>query len=156
MKSHLTAIARKTLPLPSRWLLAQGLLHGRVLDYGCGRCGPINNRLISCNLHVDSVTNFDPYYAPIEIKGKFDTIICNYVLCVLPENEGQKVLEHIQKLLKPTGKAFISVRNDVPRQGHGISSRGTYQRWVELPKLPLIRKTEKYRTFLLTPETDLV
>ena len=35
-KSRLTAISRKNLSVPVRWLKKSGLLKGRMLDYGCG------------------------------------------------------------------------------------------------------------------------
>jgi len=156
--SHLTAITRKVLPVPVRWLLQQGnAIQGHVLDYGCGKCAEINNRTIA-QLHcVESMTNYDPYHAPIDlpIKAEFDTILCTYVLCAIPESEENQILRLLRHHLSPDGMAFISVRNDKPKQGHGISSRGTLQRWVELPSLRLLHKTSQFRTFLLTKNSVL-
>jgi len=156
--SHLTAITRRALPVPVRWLLMQGnAIQGRVLDFGCGKCSEINNRTIG-QLHcVTSMTNYDPYYAPIEfsLKPEFDTILCTYVLCALPESEENRILRLLRHYLALDGMAFISVRNDKPKQGHGVSSRGTFQRWVDLPYLRLLHKNSQARIFLLTKNSVL-
>jgi len=159
-KSHLTAIVRKTKPVPTRWLLkhcpalnyteAQFEELGiQVLDYGCGRCGPINFR---------TWDNYDPHYRPWSIwhKRQYDIIICNYVLCVLPQEERLKVLRDIQKRLKPKGLAYISVRNDRPKNGWGRSSRGTYQGRVRKLGLPLYHECAGFRIYWLTKKTEIV
>lgn len=145
--SHLTAISRKTLPVPTRWLRKQGVILGRVLDYGCGKCASVN---------PPSWDNYDPHFYPNGMSGKYDTILCNYVLCTLPNDERMEILHDIQNHLTADGIAYISVRNDRPKQGWGISSRGTYQGRVR--KLPLlcIRETSQYRIFRLTKHTELV
>ena len=147
--SHLTAIARKTLPVPTRWLLQHGMLTGSVMDYGCGKCASVN---------PPGWFNYDPYYQPNANFGtdRFDTIVCNYVLCTLPNRERMDVLKHIQTLLRLNGVAYISVRNDRPKQGWGISSRGTYQGRVRKLPLPILRNVKQYRIYLLTKETKLV
>jgi SAM-dependent methyltransferase len=156
--SHLTAITRRTLPVPVRWLLQQGnAIKGHVLDYGCGKCAEINNRTIA-RLHcVESMTNYDPHFEPIDLsfKSTFDTILCTYVLCTLPESEESQILHTLRHHLRPDGMAFISVRHDKPKQGHGVSSRGTFQRWVELPYLRILHKTSQFRTFILTKNSVL-
>jgi SAM-dependent methyltransferase len=149
-KPHLTAISRKTLPVPTRWLIDNLLLAGDVLDYGCGRCAELNNRIFEKDVLVRSITNYDPHFAPtLPFKKRFDRIICNYVLCVVPASEEHKILKDIQDLLGANGMAFITVRNDVPRQGYGVSSKKTFQRNVVL-NLPMIKKTRYFRMYALT------
>jgi hypothetical protein len=154
MNSHRTAIARKSLPVPVRWLLAHNLLHGHVLDYGCGKCYVLNNRTIRDHPGVFSITSYDPYFAPweapiVSANLRWDVIFCSYVLCTLPKAQEKSILEDIQKRLSPDGKAYIIVRSDRPKQGYGKSSRGTYQRKVKL-NLPLHRETSQYRMYVLT------
>lgn len=147
--SHKTAIARKTLPVPTRWLLKQGLLWGTVMDYGCGKCSGIN---------PEGWVNYDPYWYKLDLtcwSGHFQTVVCNYVLCTLPKSQEKNVLREIQSLLRPSGVAYIAVRNDVPKGGYGKSSTGTYQRKVTL-KLPLVRNTSQYRIYQLTKDIKLV
>ncbi len=152
-KSYLTAIGRKALPAPTRWLIKTGKVWehpGRldVLDFGCGKC-----------ILVNPVTwdNYDPHYKPWNDayhKPAYDIIICNYVLCTLPEAEHMPVLKQIQSLLKSSGVAYITVRNDRPKQGWGLSSKGTYQGKVDL-NLPLIHKTSQFKIYWLTKTTTL-
>lgn len=152
-KSHLTAISRKTLPGPTMWLFGHGHIpsvnsNKRVLDYGCGKAHDINNGVFVAD-------GYDPYYRPEQPTGKYDVIICNYVLCVIPTAAERKVvLAQIQSLLKKHGVAFVSVRNDKPDQGHGWSSRGTYQADVRL-NLPVLRKTREFRMYQLTKQDRL-
>lgn len=140
-KSYLTAIARKALPVPTRWLISKGLTKGNVLDYGCGKCA---------NLNPVDWNNYDPHYAPIDLANcKFDTVICNYVLNTLPENEQAKVLKQIGLLLADNGVAYVSVRTDCPEGGWGYSSRGTYQTKVTLP-FEVVKKVADYCIYRLT------
>jgi 2-polyprenyl-3-methyl-5-hydroxy-6-metoxy-1,4-benzoquinol methylase len=143
-QSHLTAISRKTIPTPVKWVLQNYTISGKVLDFGCGKCASINPS------HWD---NYDPYYNPNGIKQKkYDTIFCTYVLCTLPKSERQQVLKQIISLLEPIyGVAFISVRNDTPKQGWGLSKRNTYQgRATELDKmLLLLYSNSQYRIYIL-------
>lgn len=154
MNSHLTAISRKALPVPVRWLLAQGMIHGHVLDYGCGKCAEINATVLNTAPGVGSVTSYDPYYEPDAInlsnKLQWDVILCTYVLCTLPEKKETSILRTIQTLLAPNGVAYVSVRCDKPRGGYGKNTKGTFQREVIMPFLYELRKTSQYRIYLLT------
>ena len=148
-KSHLTAISRKTLPVPTRWLMKAGLMVGTVMDYGCGKCASVN---------PPKWINHDPYYHAIDLdrlRGSFSTIICVYVLCTLPDAERKPVLADIQSLLTDDGVAYIAVRNDKPKQGWGLSSRGTYQGRVRKIVLPLLYKNAQFRIYKLTKTTNL-
>lgn len=149
-KSYLTAISRKTLPLPTRWLLSQSLVNGRVLDYGCGKCFKIN---------PSTWHNYDPYHCPTtywQWYNCYETIICNYVLCTLPAEERKWVLLNIQNLLTNNGIAYLSVRNDKPKQGWGLSARKTYQGRAQELKLNCIRTCSTYRIYRLTKKDKIV
>jgi hypothetical protein len=155
----LTAISRKDLPNPVKWLLANRLIHGIVLDYGCGRCKPFNDLLPVQYPEIKSINSYDPYYSPDDIilphggEGWYDVVLCTYVLCTLPEKDEKKILKSIKTLIRPNGVAYITVRNDEPKQGYGVSSKGTFQRRVELPYLYEFRKCHQYRIYLLTSDT---
>lgn len=146
-KSHLTAIARRTLPTPVRWLMRRAYVvdHRYVptLDFGCGRCASVNPK---------SWDSYDPYYAPKGIpRGKkYLIILCTYVLCAITPTEREKVLKRIRSLLTPHGIAFITVRNDRPAQGWGCSSKGTYQGRVKKLALPLLYQNSQFRIHMLT------
>lgn len=153
--SHLTAITRRSLPVPTRWLIQRGYLpinpNLSVLDYGCGKCHDINNKHFICD-------GYDPHYRPEGItRSSYNIILCSYVLCTIPDHsEKMDILHKIKDLLTPTGTAYISVRNDRPARGWGFTSRGTYQgRSQKLPLTPFHTCTS-FRMYSLTPNTNMV
>jgi len=101
---HLTAIARTGLSAPARWLDENDLLHGRVLDYGCGR---------GADATLLGIEGYDPHFYSTFPVGKFDVIMCNYVLNVVSPRMGFGILEVIEGLLRPNGSAYVSVRRDI-------------------------------------------
>jgi SAM-dependent methyltransferase len=122
-KSHLTAITRKSLSLPMKYLTNNGLLFGRVLDYGSGR---------GFDADFLQIERFDPYYFPHEPNGLYNTITCNYVLNVVDTKVQQLIISKIYNLLKPNGIAYFTVRRDNFKEG--FTKKGTYQRLVKLDK----------------------
>lgn len=125
--SHRTAIARTKLSAPAAALHTQGALRGRVLDYGCGRGADV--RILRNNGH--NIEGYDPHFAPEEQQGKYDTILCTFVLNVIEdERERRLVLEHIAHLLAPMGRAYVTVRRDLDKTGR--TSRGTWQGHIVL------------------------
>ena len=130
--SHLTAIDRIKLSSPSQFLLGQNLLKGRILDFGCG----LGNDVKFLQQNGLDITGYDPYYAPIYPDGKFDSIVCCYVLNVLMPSAQADVLMNIAHLLKPGGKAYYAVRRDLKKEGfreHYVHKKPTYQCTVKLP-----------------------
>lgn len=139
VRSHKTAITRpegKVSP-PYRYLLSKDLIQGRTLDYGCGK-GVDADRL--------GIEKYDIHYFPKKPSGKYNTIVCNYVLNVQRPKRGAETLAHIKRLLLPGGVAYITVRADVKQDGE--TKAGTYQRDVRL-KLPVIKKEGWYRMYKL-------
>ncbi|MGJ5673778.1 MAG: bifunctional class I SAM-dependent methyltransferase/HIT family protein [Nostochopsis sp.] len=130
--SHLTAIERVYLSVPTNFLLDKNLLQGKVLDFGCG----LGNDVKLLQKKEFDITGYDPYYFPQYPKEKFDTIICIYVLNVLFPEEQANILMEISHLLKQGGKAYYAVRRDIKREGfreHYIHKKPTYQCMVKLP-----------------------
>jgi SAM-dependent methyltransferase len=120
-QSHKTAMRRSALSAPARYLSEHGLINGRALDYGCGR---------GFDAKALGLEKYDPYYEPTPPIGKYDTILCIYVLNVLPIEWQDEILAKLRQLLAPSGKAYIAVRRDFFTVGY--TSIGTYQRKVEL------------------------
>ena len=153
--SHLTAISRKTLPSPVKWLINHSHLsrcfsHKTTLDYGCGKCEPIN---------PPSWFNYDPRFhndPTVLVENFYQLILCTYVLCTLTAAERMPVLKQIQNLLSEDGIAYISVRSDRPAQGWGVSKKGTYQGRVRKLNLPLVYKNSQFRIYQLTKTTELI
>ena len=68
-KSHLTAISRRELSAPSRYLKEHELLVGKLLDYGCGK---------GKDADILGATKFDPHFFPDmdALYSNLDTIQC--------------------------------------------------------------------------------
>lgn len=129
--NHLTAKERDRLSFPARILLNKNLIQGKTLDFGCG-FGKDVELLKSKGVEI---TGYDKHHFPEYPAGKFDTILCIYVLNVLLPEEQTDVLIEISRLLKPGGKAYFAVRRDILYQGfrtHKIHRKPTYQCIVKL------------------------
>lgn len=136
--SHLTVKERTQASFPVRHLLRNSLIHGRVLDFGCGLGADVNF------LHEKGfdVTGYDPHYAPDLPRGRFDTILCLYVLNVLLPEEQAHVLMAVSELLEPNGRAYFAVRRDIAQDSfrthlkYGVK---VYQCNVKLPYHSILR-----------------
>jgi len=103
---HLTAKERRSASQPTRTLFRKGYIKGRTLDYGCG-FGEDVKYLKSKGIDVEG---YDIHYKPKFPNGKFDTIICNYVLNVLLPEQQTEVLMEISELLNSEGEGLTSYR----------------------------------------------
>ncbi len=123
LEFHQTAISRKTMSVPTRYLVENDLIKGDVLDFGCGR-GFDTDEL--------GAVGYDPNsedYADFP-TNKFDTIVCNYVLNVVPPDVQNEIIEQIKSLMKDDAIAYISVRRDVDKDP---DPENQTQWYVELP-----------------------
>jgi len=120
-KVHITAMGRTGVSRPARYLHENNLLQGRTLDYGSGR---------GYDADEYKLERYDPHWHNIEPIGKFDTIMCNFVLNVIFEEEIETVIEKVKALLNEGGVAYFTVRRDIPKEGWTL--RGTYQHTVYL------------------------
>jgi diadenosine tetraphosphate (Ap4A) HIT family hydrolase len=130
--AHLTAMKRDRPSFPVRALLERDLISGRVLDFGSGHGRDVEHLR---ELGYD-VTGYDPHYHDEYPEGRFDIILCFYVLNVLFRVEQAHVLMAVPELLKPTGRAYFSVRRDLKKPGfrmHRAHRKRTYQCNVQLP-----------------------
>jgi|TARA_Y100000310_G_scaffold85340_1_gene82188 hypothetical protein len=98
-------------------------------------------------------SGYDPHWLPNEPEGAYDTIICTYVLNVVPIDQEQGIIDRIQGLLAPGGQAFFTVRRDLEGNNPTVSvitPRGI-QRYVDLMMPVLWEKKDKYCTYLFIP-----
>jgi diadenosine tetraphosphate (Ap4A) HIT family hydrolase len=129
---HLTVKDRTWPSYPTKQLWNRKLIQGRVLDFGCGLGTDV--KFLQEN-GVD-VVGYDPHYAPEYPTGRFDTILCHYVLNVLLPEEQAHVLMAVSELLQPKGRAYFTVRRDIKRSGfrtHTKQNCKVYQCKVMLP-----------------------
>lgn len=130
--AHLTVKDRTWPSYPTKQLWNRNLIQGRVLDFGCGLGTDV--KFLQEN-GVD-VVGYDPHYVPEYPTGRFDTILCHYVLNVLLPEEQAHVLMAVSELLKPTGRAYFTVRRDIQKSGfrtHTKRNCKVYQCKVVLP-----------------------
>ena len=129
--SYKTAISRTRPSAPMTYLNSKNLLQGRVIDVGCGKGK-------DCK-HFD-IDGYDIHYRPeFPLSSSYDTVTCNYVLNVLPEEVETSVICECLAYLKKGGIAYFTVRRDKFKCGYN-SSRKTFQRIVELDAEILIEK----------------
>lgn len=123
--AHKTAIRRyRGLSTPMKVMCSQFKIFRNddvVLDYGCGR-GEDADKL--------DFKKYDPHFFPNMPEGQFDVVVCNYVLNVLPIDKQDELVAKILAKVKAGGKAYITVRRDVKKEG--FTTKGTYQRNVTL------------------------
>ncbi len=103
MKFHHTAIVRRRLSIPARLLRKRVRAAKRSLDFGCGR---------SLDARILRMERYDPYGYPTYPKGKFDCILCSYVLNVVCQEEETRILDQLLQLLQRGGTAYVTVRRD--------------------------------------------
>lgn len=154
--SHLTVKDRKWPSFPTKELFTQGAVKGKVLDFGSG----LGLDVAFLREKGFDATAYDPHYAPEYPQGRFDTILCHYVLNVLLPEEQVHVLMAVSELLKPTGKAYFTVRRDIRRAGfrtHTKHEQKVYQCNVVLPFKSVIRtdhcETYEYRHINQLPQS---
>jgi len=155
--SHLTVKERTQASFPVRYLLQNCLIRGRVLDFGCG----LGADVAFLRSKGFDVSGYDPHYAPDPPQGKFDTILCLYVLNVLLPEEQAHVLMAVSELLQPDGCAYFAVRRDIQKDGfrtHLKHRVQVYQCSVKLPYRSLLRTKNveiyEYRPFHRLPHPN--
>lgn len=138
MLSYKTAIKRTKLSAPAATVKELGFLKGRVLDYGCGR---------GKDCEILGIEGYDPYWSPKLPSGKFDTILCTFVLNTVSKAEQEIILSDIQTILSNEGKAYITVRRDIKQEG--VTSKNTFQRNVVLDLPLLICKKDRFAIYVM-------
>lgn len=135
-----TAISRNQPSAPVQFLDDQGLLKGKLLDFGSGRGFDADHY---------GMTAYDPHWSPDppDLVAQYDTIVCSYVLNVVEPEEEQRILAKVASLLSRTGTAYFAVRRDISRTGQ--RGRGCWQRWVEL-KLPTVTENRSFAIYAMS------
>ena len=137
---HLTVKERKTVSFPCKHLHQKGLLRGKILDFGCG----LGLDVAFLREKGYDITAYDPHYFADYPQEKYDTILCTYVLNVLLPEEQAGVLMAVSELLKPTGKAYFTVRRDIAKNGFRVHYKHkvkVYQCNVILPYTSILKAT---------------
>lgn len=147
LNSYKTATARvgQSPSAPMKRLAEDGLLNGRMLDYGCGK---------GIDAAFYGMESFDPHFQPHMPSGEFDTITCNYVLNVIESPSSRcSVLRSITYKLATNGIAYVTVRNDRTKL-NGVTSIGTWQGHIKLD-LTVLYRCSGYVTYILYRSNDV-
>ena len=137
-RSARTAIPRRRLSAPAEHLLEQGLLCGRIFDFGCGR-GDLARFLDG------DIAQWDPHHFPHLPRGKFDVVTAIYVLNVLPPKRRNGALEYAKSFVRRGGHLYVAVRRDVKKQGR--TSIGTLQYNVNLDLPSLVCRAGNFQLY---------
>ena len=133
--SDRTAITRRALSSPARWLKAEGLVKSPCLDYGCGKGGDADR--LGCVCYDPAHRRSSENRAALE--GRYRTILVHYVLNTVPSaSVRDKILADVKNLLLPGGTAYVAVRTD-GRSLRGVTKRGTWQGKIALAGRPFAR-----------------
>lgn len=134
MKSELTQIARTEVSAPTRFIVDNCYLFGKVLHFGEGKAYA-DTTALDLVPGVDYVQPYDPN-SPEEWKRdrsvlrgcQYDIVVSNYVLNTLTAAERQ---DAFMESFYAGCRAYITVRIDKvkgePFQDGVITSRGTFQ-----------------------------
>ena len=106
-----TAIHRKKAAYPTRWLCDNNIISGHVLHHGRGHDKKTTELLFE-QLQVKSVTEYDPEIEDINspdiFNRKYDTVVSNFVLNILPQKERHSELKQITDIT--LSSALFAVR----------------------------------------------
>lgn len=133
-----TAIVRNKPSAPVARLVRDGRIVGRVLDYGSGRGFDASYLGAEC---------YDPHYQPVMPSGRFDTIVCNFVLNVVESAATREsIVTDIRSRLADGGCAYLTVRTD-RKSLNGYTKLGTWQGYIELPDYPVVARGSGFVTY---------
>ncbi len=138
------AIRRQTVSKTAQVLRDQGLLRGRILDYGCG---------FGFDADHFGWEAFDPHYRQKVPEGLFDTIVCNHVANMLTRSSRRQLYRDVVARLAPGGKAYLSVSRKIPVGGK-LAMRKRIQNYVVLT-LPTVYRDDELEIYRLEPDSTL-
>lgn len=137
-----TAIKRRELSKPMTILLTKNLLHGKILDFGCGY--GIDVKILSVHPFNYNIQGYDKHSPEFSknyalMNDNYDIITCNYMFNVIPNLETHRIiLDTLRSMCKV---AYIAVRTDTKAikdnwkwdnkaQGYWTTT-GTFQRFYD-------------------------
>jgi hypothetical protein len=143
-----TAIARRSVSVPTRELIAAGRITklSSVLNHGRGRA---DNDATALSQLASSYAEYDPNYSPDRevLNQRYDVVVSNYVMNVLPPDVRKLAWEDIAQATG--GVAYITVRSSGDKAIRGkkykdgvITSIGTFQKGYTATGLT--REAKKY------------
>ena len=122
MDSRRTAISRKNASRPLKAALYINAVHGRVLDFGCGK-GKDVAELLDLGYKV---VGYDPNFRPVKPRGRFQTVLMTYVINVLQVAERNAALQEAWDRVKKGGRLIITARSEAE-----IEQEAAKRKWAK-------------------------
>lgn len=136
-----TARNRVLPSVPVRYLVANDLLHGSILDYGCGKGTDV--AYLRRSGYVD-VAGYDPYQTEWTRfpEGRYNTILNLFVMNTIQVEERKQLVEVLLIKCASLGTIYIAARppldvcsearrRDWKQVGNGFTTKiGTYQEGI--------------------------
>jgi hypothetical protein len=147
-RSAKTAMTRKALSRPTRFLLHNDHIKGSVLHHGCGKARDdsyaLQRQAILAN---KTYAEYDPGHAPYDrsiLDQKYTTVVSNYVMNTLPKEARLCVW---RDLTRCTGKtAYVTIRQDKikgePFKDGFLTGKKTFQ--VYIPEKDFLAEAENH------------
>ncbi len=114
--SRMTALYHsKNASQPIKWLSQKKLLRGKsVLHLGTGLDNLAKQDLLASG--CAEVTDYDPNFYPDTdvLKTRYDAVIANYVLNIVPPDDRRNIYQLIYETVKPNGAAYLAVQGIWP------------------------------------------
>lgn len=132
MNSGTTAIARKTVSAPTRWLCENHYVYGDVLHFGEGKAYQ-DTAALEALPNINEVYAYDPnsvdeWKRTLPIGCRFGFTVCNYVLnTLMPMEREQAFIDAFLKSVYAIFTVRISKVEGQPWADGVITSRGTFQ-----------------------------
>jgi len=140
VKSYKTAISRKQPSRPTKMIA--GEIQKKILDYGQGKGKDVE-------WLREHIQGYDPYWRntpEILTDNTYDVVLNNYVLNTVPKETRELIIKDIERVLKPCGHAYFSVRDDSekiagePHEDGVITVKGTFQKLFNSSELKELLK----------------
>jgi DNA phosphorothioation-associated putative methyltransferase len=163
MDSRRTAISRKKASRPLRAALYINAVHGRVLDFGCGKGRDIEE-LQELGYKV---VGYDPHHRPAKPRGRFQTVLVTYVVNVLQPGPRNEALQKAWSYVKKGGRLIVTARTEaeIEREaekgnwrpcreagGGWITGANTYQKGYTLRQLQrVLRQLDGFKNMQTGP-----
>jgi DNA phosphorothioation-associated putative methyltransferase len=153
-------MSRKKASRPLRAALYINAVHGRVLDFGCGK-GKDVDELEDLGYKV---VGYDPNFHPTKPHGRFQTVLMTYVINVLQAKERNEALQEAWDRVKKGGRLIVTARSEgeIEREAKKgnwekadwgyVTGSGTYQRGYNLRQLQrVLRQLDGFKNMQTGP-----
>jgi DNA phosphorothioation-associated putative methyltransferase len=160
MNSARTAISRSKPSRPLKAAIHMNAVHGRVLDFGCGK----GRDIAELQELGFKVVGYDPHFRPTKPRGRFQTVLMTYVVNVLQVKARNEALQEAWSYVKKGGRLIVTARTEREIEEAArkmnwkkadwgyVTRAGTYQRGYSLRTLQrILRQLDGFKNMQTGP-----